>query len=272
MYIALNILYHHPMKKMSLTVVGSGIKLLSHLSTEARAHIEQSDKVLYLVNDPLLQEWIAKNSKSSENLDDLYQKYPLRKDCYQAITDYILEVLKTEITLCVVAYGHPTVFAHPLLQAVIQAKKECLDAKILPAISAEDCLFADLLINPGDVGCASFEATDFMLYQRQWDVHSHLLLWQVGVIGLLSQPRQGYDNRKGAQLLVNYLTKKYDLNHPAVLYEAAQYPYFEPRIEHCVLKQLPELEYSAISTLYVPPAGKAKRDDSVLKYLGVPFN
>jgi len=259
------------MKTMSLTVVGSGIKLLSHLSTEARAHIEQADKVLYLVNDPLLQEWIAKNAQSSENLDGLYQKYPLRKDCYQAITEHILEVLKTEIVLCVVTYGHPTVFAQPLLKAVIQAQQEGLDAKILPAISAEDCLFADLLINPGDVGCASFESTDFMLYQRQWDASSHLVLWQVGVIGLLSQPRQDFDNRKGAQLLRNYLHKKYELTHPVVLYEAAQYPYFEPRIVRATLNDLPDLDYSAIATLYVPPAYKAKRDDSVLEYLGIPI-
>ena len=259
------------MKKMSLTVVGFGIKLLSHLSTETRAHIEQSDKVLYLVNEPLMQEWIAKNSKSSENLDDLYQKYPLRKQCYQAITEHILETLKTGIVLCVVTYGHPTVFAQPLLEAVVRAQAEGLDAKILPAISAEDCLFTDLLINPGDLGCASFESTDFMLYRRQWDASSHLILWQVGVIGLLSQPRPEFDNRRGAELLMKYLNQKYALNHPVVLYEAAQYPYFEPRIERCTLSQLPELNYSAIATLYVPPAHKAQRDDSVLEYLGVPI-
>ena len=144
-----------------------------------------------------------------------------------------------------------------------------LEAKALPGISAEDCLFADLLVNPGDVGCLSFESTDFMLYHRKWDPNSHLVLWQVGVIGLLSQPFAAYDNRKGAQLLLEYLQEHYPLDHEVTIYEAAQYPHFTPRIERYPLSALPEIEYSALTTLYVPPAKKSKRDDRVLERLGV---
>lgn len=257
------------MKNASLNIVGFGIKLLSHLTREVRAHIEQSDKVLYLVNEPLMQEWIQKNAKDAENLDDLYQKFPKRIDCYRAITDYILENLKEDAFLCVVTYGHPTVFAQPLLQAVIEAREMGVEAKALPGISAEDCLFADLLINPGDVGCQSFESTDFMLYHRRWEPNSHLVLWQVGVIGLISQPFPEYDNREGAQMLLETLQVEYPLDHEVTLYEAAQYPHFQPRIERYPLRKLPEIEYSALSTLYVPPRGKSTRDDSVLKRLGV---
>lgn len=34
----------------SLILVGSGIKFISHLTTEAKAYIQHSSKVLYLVN------------------------------------------------------------------------------------------------------------------------------------------------------------------------------------------------------------------------------
>jgi hypothetical protein len=38
------------------------------------------------------------------------------------------------------------------------------DAVMLPGISAEDCLFADLGIDPGMIGCQSFEATDSITF------------------------------------------------------------------------------------------------------------
>src|SRR3990167_3227259 len=157
------------MQDTSLTVVGAGIKFLSHITVEAKAYIEQSQKLLYLVNNPVLKEWLKKTNPNAESLDELYQKYPLRLHCYRAITEYILETVRKRQHVCVVLYGHPSVFAQPALDAVIQAKKEGLDARILPGISAEDCLFADLMIDPGRFGCQSFEASDFLVHERQWD-------------------------------------------------------------------------------------------------------
>src|SRR3989338_5829580 len=112
------------MTKASLVVVGSGIKFISHLTHEARAYIEQSDKVLYLVNDPAMKEWIKKNNSHAESLDNLYTKYHLRNDCYSAITEYILKTLHNNQHVCVVLYGHPTVFSKPGLDAVLLAKQE----------------------------------------------------------------------------------------------------------------------------------------------------
>ena len=78
------------MRKNNLIVVGSGIKFLSHLTTETITCIEKSDKVLYLINEPVMQEWIKKNSKSSESLDELYLKSSKRNDNYTSIAEYII--------------------------------------------------------------------------------------------------------------------------------------------------------------------------------------
>src|SRR5690349_19436040 len=109
------------MKKGSLVIVGTGIKFLSHLSYEAKIYIEQSDKVLYLVNDPIMKEWIQKTNIHSESMDPIYFKHKLRSDTYKAITEYILSVLRQDIHLCAVFYGHPNVFADSPRTAVIQA-------------------------------------------------------------------------------------------------------------------------------------------------------
>lgn len=256
------------MKNASLVLVGCGIKFLSHLTVEARAYIEQSEKVLYLVNDPAMKEWIQKTNPKSESLDLLYTKYPLRMDCYHAITNYILEVLHQEYHVCVVFYGHPSIFSQPGLDAVLKAKQEGFYAKVLPGISAEDCLFADLLIDPGSSGCQSFEATDFLIHKRKFDSSCHLILWQVDIIGVLTNP-QFHDNQKGAQCLIEYLNPHYSLEHEIILYEAAQYPSFEPKIQKLQLKQLPQASFSRISTLYIPPAQHNSYDEKLLKELNM---
>src|SRR5439155_4877246 len=127
------------MTKASLVVVGSGIKTIAHLTLEAKTYIEQSDKVLFSVNESAMQEWILRNNKNAESLDKFYANSHLRIDCYNAISDYILTQLEKNLHVCVVLYGHPSIYAQPALNAVKIAKLKGYYAKILPGISAEDC-------------------------------------------------------------------------------------------------------------------------------------
>lgn len=256
------------MTQSSLVVVGVGIKFVSHLSVEAKTYISQSEKVLYLVNDPLMKDWIEQLNPNSESLDHLYTQYDLRVDCYNAITTYILEALPRYKNVCVVMYGHPTVFAQPALDAVKRAKGDGYYAKVLPAISAEDCLFADLLIDPGSCGCQSFEATDFLIHSRRFDTTSHLVLWQVGVIGALTHVKTPNDPN-GITVLVNYLKEFYLPQHTVFIYEASQYPSFEPHIEEVTIEELPNAKLSRLTTLYVPPLDKAKCNEPMLNALKI---
>jgi len=259
------------MQSASLVVVGSGIKFMSHLTTEAKAYILQSDIVLYLVNDPAMKEWIQQNNKQTESLDSIYTQYHLRSHCYRAITAHILETLRRNIHVCVVIYGHPTVYAQPALGAVLQAKNEGYYAKILPGISSIDCLYADLLIDPGSCGCQSFEATDFLLRRRKFDPNSHMILFQVGCVGIISHTKSP-KNWIGIHLLLKYLNKFYPLEHEVILYEAAQYPCFEPRIEKLALRELMSARISLITTLYISPAYKAQDDKEMLKLFNINSN
>lgn len=259
------------MQNTSLTIVGMGIKFASHITKEAEAYICQSDKILYLVNEPLMEEWIQSKNKNSESLERFYAEYQLRLHCYQAITRYILENLYQHQHVCVVMYGHPAVYAKPGVDAINQARKEGYDTLILPAISAEDCLFADLAIDPSTCGCQSFEATDFLIYKRPFSSLSHLILWQVGVIGALGNIKN-HDNRQSAKLLINYLSAQYDLNHNIILYEASQYPHFLPSIIKLSLKDFINAKVSGITTMYVPPQDKASIDEDMLRNLQIDLN
>ena len=83
----------------------------------------------------------------------------------------------------VVFYGHQRVFVHPGHESIRRAHMEGFPACMLPGISAEDCLFAELGIDPSKNGCQSFEATDFLVYKRKFDNRSSLILWQIGANG-----------------------------------------------------------------------------------------
>ncbi len=64
------------------------------------------------------------------------------------------------------------------------------------------------MIDPGTCGCHSFEATDFLLYRREYDSSSHLILWQpYTVIGMLGIP-VNHNPKKGLQFLSNLSTRE----------------------------------------------------------------
>ena len=65
----------------------------------------------------------------------------------------MLAPIRRGIRLCAVVYGHPGVFVYASHEAVRRCRLEGLPARMLPGISAEDCLLADLGVDPGVRGC-----------------------------------------------------------------------------------------------------------------------
>lgn len=256
------------MHDVSLVVVGSGIKALSHLSVETKAYIQNANKVLYLVNEPITQAWISKNGMNAESLDKIYYQYDTRIKSYLAISDYILENLRKKQHVCVVIYGHPCFFARPGLEAVKRAKEEGYDARILPAISAEDCLFTDLLIDPASCGSQSYDATDFLIYQRNFDTSSHMILFQISSIGAYQQARF-HDNSKNIQILTEYLMNFYSAKHEVKLYVAAQRPRENPYVVTLNLEELPFAHIAPLATLYIPPGSNSIVSKAMLKRLSI---
>jgi hypothetical protein len=256
------------MKAGSLTVVGTGIQFAGQMTIEARAHITQAEKVLFLVSDPITADWIKDNNPSAESFYPYYQQGKSRMIAYERMIERILYEVRKGLRVCAVFYGHPGVFVYPSHEAIKQARLEGYSAKMLPGISAEDCLFADLGVDPARNGCQSFEATDFLIHKRKFDTGCALILWQIGCIGDLTFSLEPYGTR-GLHVLTEYLCRYYDATHPAVVYEAAEYPIFDPSIENVSLVKLPEAQISPISTLYLAPQTQAPLDNEMLERLGI---
>ena len=254
----------------SLVVVGTGFGGAGQVTAEASQAIAGADKVLFLVTHRLAAEWIGAANPTAESLDHFYLGRSDRLQTYLDITEYILSFVRRALHVCAVFYGHPGVFVFPSHEAIIRARDEGFRARMLPAISAEDCLFSDLGVDPGRRGCQTFDATDFLVRRRRIDVTVPLILWQVGSVGCVTCPREPIErHRLNLSILKDVLQSFYGPAHEVVIYEAAA-PEGEPVIEFLPVGCLAAATITSVSTLYVPPRDDASIDADMARRLGVP--
>ena len=72
------------------------------MTKEAEAHIKKADLVLFLVNEPVMEEWIIVHAKNAQNLATIYFSQSNRADAYRLITEEILLVLEHYDFVCVI--------------------------------------------------------------------------------------------------------------------------------------------------------------------------
>jgi uncharacterized protein YabN with tetrapyrrole methylase and pyrophosphatase domain len=251
----------------SLTIVGTGITLIAQITTEAQAWITRADKTFFLMMHPLAEQWMLDLNPQAESLARFYTPRRDRAEVYRDIADHVLAAVRAEQMVCAAFYGHPGVFVSPTQAMVRQARAEGYSVRMLPGISAEDCLFADLDLDPGVQGCQSYEASDFLIRPRRFDPTTPLILWQVGVIGYFDVIDASLDPSKGLAALAATLRRSYPAEHLLTLYEAALLPTSDPTITHVRLDQLPHAAITPLATLYVPPIAAPAVDAAMLESL-----
>ena len=224
--------------------------------------------VLFLVADAVSEAWIRKHNRSARSLASLYGPDKDRRATYEEISQEIVREVETGRSVCAAFYGHPGAFALPSRVAVKLVRERGYEARMLPAVSSADCLYADLLVDPADAGCQSFEATDFLLRHKRWDPSSHLLLWQVGLVGQVDGGRKS-TSQVGLEILVKRLANEYPQDHEICLYEAANLPVADAQIQHLRLRDLPGRDISVFATLSVPPAAEREVDLALAEVLGI---
>lgn len=236
----------------NLVCVGLGMTLGAHITPRSRSCIEQADVVFLAVSDALVELWVRQMHSDVRSLQIHYSEGKSRHLSYRQMVDAMLTEVRAGKRVCGAFYGHPGVFALAPHQAIAQAREEGFEASMEPGISAEDCLYADLGIDPGRFGCQHHEASQLMFYQRRIDPSAYLVLWQVGLAGDRSHQRFA-TTPAHVQLLVDLLASDYPLDHPVVIYEAATLAIAQPRIERLPLKDLVHTALHMQSTLIIPP-------------------
>ena len=254
-------------KPGSLTVVGTGFLVAGQVTPESLAAIQAADRFFFLVAEPATRLWLETRHPRAEPLDRLFWEGRPRQQSYEEIVEELLVPLRQGLNVCAAFYGHPGVFVYSSHEAVRRARGEGFTARMRPGVSAEDCLFADLEIDPAADGCQSFEATDFLIRQRPFDAHSGLILWQIGALGVVTYHLRELWNAGGLGYLVETLARDYSLDHQVVVYEASHYPVIPPLIQRTPLADLRRCQITTHSTLWVPPLAKRPVDRAMLARL-----
>jgi uncharacterized protein YabN with tetrapyrrole methylase and pyrophosphatase domain len=238
----------------------------AHLGPRARSHIEQADVVFVAASDALVELWVQQMRPDARSLQPYYAEGKSRHDTYREMVDAMLAEVRSGRRVCGAFYGHPGVFAQVPHKAIAQARAEGHEAVMEAAVSAEDCLYDDLGIDPGRAGCQHYEASQFLFYRRRIDPSACLVLWQVAHVGdrSVSHFSTGPAHRR---LLAERLQEDYPSDHEVIVYEAATSPIGTPRIERVRLDELPQVAFRMHSTLVVPPAVAMTPDPVMLSRL-----
>lgn len=258
----------HDSKSGRLCVVGTGIGLAGQVTTEARNLIRNADRVYAVMAEPFMLDWLRDLNPATVSLQGHYAVGRQRDRTYEDMVETIVSGVREGERVCAAFYGHPGVFVWPSHEAIRRARAEGFEASMYPAVSAEDCLYADLGFDPARSGCQTYEAQDFLLYARRIDPTAVLILWQMAALGDTSRSTFETDSR-WVQALADVLQAHYPADHEVIIYEASAFPLDEARIEPIALNRLAEASYTQASTLYVPPVRAPELSQERLSMLGV---
>lgn len=244
------------MHKGCLLLVGLGLHP-GQCTLEALAALKAADVVFAQAGEPSMLAWVRAQNANTHSLQDHYAGHATRLNAYEAMAEAMLAPVRQGMRVCAAFYGHPGVFVSPSHMARTRAQAEGLVVMMLPGVSAEDCLYADLGVDPGGRGVQSYEARDFFVHARAIDVCAPLILWQPAVVDEAAQ--SGFCSRAGAlAALAAALQEIYPGDHEMVLYEAACCAHESPRIERVRLDQLGGAEIVQETTLFVPALSAPK--------------
>ena len=83
------------MEKPALVVAGTGIRIIGQMTTESIAWIKMSQKVLYLVHDPVAGEIIGELNASAESLAGYYTVGRPRRQSYDQMVARVMECVRS---------------------------------------------------------------------------------------------------------------------------------------------------------------------------------
>lgn len=258
-------------RKGTLAIVGTGIQAGRQLTHEAIAWLRTADRIMFCLSEPLTRDWLMKIRPDAEDLARFYADGKDRRVTYDEMVSAMLAPLSEGASVAAAFYGHPGVFVSPSHEAIRKARAAGFRAFMLPGISAEACLYADLGIDPAEHGCLSYEASEWLVFGHRLDPSCAVILWQVDCVGDPSYRDQRYEGQH-VPLLVEALLRDYPADHVAYLYQAAVLPVGKPKLWPLRLGRLAEVlaTHKTSGTLYIPPAADPPVDLAMARRLGIP--
>ena len=240
-----------------LIIVGTGITAISQMTAETIGYVRGADVVFYHVNNGVTATQIRELNANAVDLYEYYGEGKKRRITYVEMAELMLREVRRGLTVVGIFYGHPGYFVSPARRALAIADMEGHETAMLAAVSAVDCLFSDLRVDPGVFGCQVLMANRLLVGDSIVATTCHVVFLQVSAVG---DPGFSFSGYKSANLagFFDKLIELYGEEQESVYYMAAIFPGFNPVI---TVRKLSDYRVAAArdsiraGILYVPPKG-----------------
>jgi hypothetical protein len=247
-------------------IVGLGIVNVDQITREAERAIRECHEVLYLDTGIATRQFLEGLCPRVTGLyETSYVEGAHRLEAYGHMAARVVDAALDHPPVAFAVQGHPVVGMQAPILIRDMAAALGLSVKVLPGISAMDCLFAELMIDPCLSGLQMYEATDLLLRRRPLQPDVPALIWQVGAIETrlhtMSRSRPERFERLRA-----HLVRFYPPTHVVSAVFAAPHPLMNSRIIPFALEAIGRhaAELHAGYTLYIPASGIRPIEDQEL--------
>ncbi len=235
-------------------IVGLGIVQVDQITRETERAISSSKEILYVERGLAVDTFLRERCEVVTDLTQLYHDETDRLDTYRRMAASVIAAALDHSPVTFALYGHPLIFAYPPF--LVQQMARCFDltVKILPAISAMDCIFADLAVDPSMNGLQIFEATEMLLRGRPLQVDVPVLIWQIGSLetGLYSG-RQSRPER--FDRFLEHVLAFYPATHTVFAVHSSTHPLLRSEVIEFKIGEIGShsSKLHAGFSLYIPP-------------------
>lgn len=238
-------------------VVGTGTVGYRQLTKEAEAALEKSDKVFLVHHQELISDYLDEFTEVIDITDE-YEDNTERSDTYKRMAERVIDSAQepdTEV-VSLALYGHPMYFVDPSRIVINEAPKHDLEVEVIPGISAIDCLYIDIGLDPSEDGLQIFEATDVLIREFELNPEVPAFLLQIGSV---ESTLYSMDDSKPERFtnIKEHLQDFYPEDHSLYLLQTSTYPISNSERIEFNLSQFDTKEVSErinhMQTLYIPP-------------------
>jgi Tetrapyrrole (Corrin/Porphyrin) Methylases len=235
----------------------SGITAIAHLTLETIGYIQYADVVFYHANSGITATHIRELNPNAVDLYEYYGEGKIRNITYVQMAELMLREVRRGLSVVGLFHGHPGYFVKAGRRALAIAQMEGHETVLLPGISATDCLFSDLRIDPGVIGVQILKAAHVLREDACVATSNHVVLVQVGSVGDNTFSFTGFKHTK-LDRFFEKLISIYGEEQDSIYYVASIFPGLDPVI---LERKLGEYRHQKVqdtvnaATLYLPPAG-----------------
>ena len=247
-------------------IVGLGVLNVDHLTRETERVIRRSNEVLYVDTGIATRAFLEGLCPRVTSLfETSYEEQGPRLNAYHHMAARVLDAALDHAPVTFAMHGHPVVGAYAPFLIRDMARLLDLEVLVLPGVSAMDCLFAELMVDPCVAGMQMYEATDLLLRRRPLQADIPALIWQIGCVETrLHTTRVSKPER--FERLRSHLLRFYPPEHQATAAYSTPHPLMPSTIHRFALQDISKYAHllHAGFTLFVPAVHEAPIEDHEL--------